>query len=49
MSTTDTTDITRGEVAPAPSKPWHDGKVILTAALSVVLAAAMALTVLLGA
>jgi predicted secreted protein len=49
MSTTDTTDTTPGEVAPAPYKPWHDRKVILTAALSVVLAAVMALTVLLGA
>jgi predicted secreted protein len=49
MSTTDTTDTMPGEVAPAPYKPWQDRKVILTAALSVVLAAAMALTVLLGA
>ena len=46
MSTTDTTP---DEVAPAPCKPWHDRKVILAAALSVVLAAAIALTVLLGA
>ena len=28
MSTTDTTDTTPGEVAPAPYKPWHDRKVI---------------------
>jgi len=49
MSATDTTDTRPGEAAPAPYKPWHDRKVILTAALSVVLAAAMALTVLLGA
>ena len=49
MSTTDTTDTTPNEVAPAPYKPRHDRKVILTAALSVVLAAAIALTVLLGA
>ena len=49
MSTTDTTDTTPGGVAPTAYKPWHDRKVILTAALSVVLAAAMALTVLLGA
>ncbi len=49
MSTTDTTDTMPGEVAPAPYKPWQDGKVILTAALSAVLAATMVLTVLLGA
>ena len=49
MSITDTTDTTPAEVAPALYKPWHDRKVILAAALSVVLAVAMALTVLLGA
>ena len=48
MSTTDTRH-QPDEVAPVPYKPWHDRKVILAAALSAVLDAAIALTVLLGA
>jgi hypothetical protein len=42
--TTTTTATPPAETAPAPYKPWRDKKVILAAALSIVLAAAMALT-----
>lgn len=46
MSDTTTPTTLPAETAPAPYQPWRDKKVILTAALAVVLAVLMALTAL---